>query len=170
LPLSDDPYNQRRTSAWSSATSIAAGLLVLLDPVRVIRDEQKLERTLAREESPTSCAMLREAERLFQHAADNETAARSPRSHILTFLGTVGLGLILAYVLQEPSSAAMNTTIGAFLGQFMIETRPTVAATRLQSYRQGELGPPPPSSSLLSLTVAPMLLGNAYGLAVGGIF
>ncbi len=171
LPFSDDFYGQRKASAWNSATSVAAGLLVLIDPLLVIRDHRRLEALLAADPSP-GCATLAAAERLLVHAAGSEEGARGPRAHILGALTTVGLGLVLGYALQRPESAAINTTIGVFLSEIMIASRPMVALTRLQRYRSGDLSvsTPAPAAGGLSLGLAPLRLDSGYGAALSGAF
>ena len=170
LPFADDFEGQRRASAWNSATSVAAGLLVLIDPLRVIRDHRRLEALLAADPSP-GCATLAAAEQLLVHAAGSEEGARGPRAHILGALTTVGLGLVLGYALQRPESAAINTTIGVFLSEIMIASRPLVAVTRLQRYRSGDLGTAttPPAAGL-ALGLVPLRLDSGYGAALSGTF
>jgi hypothetical protein len=171
LPFADDFEGQRRASAWNSATSVAAGLLILIDPLLVIRDHRRLEALLAADPS-ASCATLAAAEKLLGHAAGSEQSARGPRAHILGALTTVGLGLVLGYALQRPESAAINTTIGVFLSEIMIASRPTVAMTRLQRYRSGDLSvstAAPPAGGL-SLGVVPLRLDSGYGAALSGAF
>lgn len=170
LPFADDFEGQRRGSAWNSATSVAAGLLVLIEPLLVMRDQRRLEALLAADPSP-SCATLAAAERLLVHAATSEQGARTARAHALSALTTVGLGLVLGYALQRPESAAINTTIGIFLGEIMIASRPTVATLRLQRYRSGELdGPPPADGGGLKVGVVPLRLDSGYGAALAGAF
>ena len=170
LPFADDFEGQRRASAWNSATSVAAGLLVLIDPLRVIRDHRRLEALLAADPSP-GCATLAAAEQLLVHAAGSEEGARGPRAHILGALTTVGLGLVRGYALQRPESAAINTTIGVFLSEIMIASRPLVAVTRLQRYRSGDLGTAttPPAAGL-ALGIVPLRLDSGYGAALSGTF
>lgn len=170
LPFADDFEGQRKASAWNSATSVAAGLLVLIDPLLVIRDHRRLEALLAADPS-AGCATLAAAEQLLVHAAGSEQSARGPRAHILGALTTVGLGLVLGYALQRPESAAINTTIGVFLSEIMIASRPTVAVTRLQRYRSGDLSDSaaPPTGGL-SLGIVPLRLDSGYGAALSGAF
>lgn len=169
LPFADDFEGQRRASAWNSATSVAAGLLVLIEPLLVMRDHRRLEALLAADPHP-GCATLAAAEKLLVHAASSEQGARTARAHALSALTTVGLGLVLGYALQRPESAAINTTIGIFLGEIMIASRPTVATLRLQRYRSGELDAPPPAAGGLTVGVVPLRLDSGYGAALAGAF
>jgi hypothetical protein len=164
LPFSSDPQGQRTESAFNSATSLAAALLVLIGPVPIIRAQQRLEAQLAH--GPADCAVLVTAEQTLVRAAASQSGARGARAHILSFFSSVGLGLILGYGLQRPQSAAINTTLGIILGELMIATTPTGAIHSLAHYRSGDLGSAAPPT--LHLGGAPAPLANGYGLAVGG--
>lgn len=170
-PLSSNPEGQRIASAWNSATSLAAALLVLIDPLQVIRDKNRMEALLATPNPAQSeCALLIKAEQLLKHAANNEASARGARSHIISTLTTVGLGVVLAYALKQPDSAVTSTPIGIFLGELMLASRPIVAVRRLQSYRSGDLSMPAVPPFNLSLGVAPLAVDSGYGAAVTGAF
>lgn len=171
LPFSSEPDKQRIASAWNSSTSIAAALLVLIEPLQVIRDKNRLEALLTpATPAPPDCAVLARAEQLLKHAASSETGARSTRAHVLSALTTVGLGLVLGYGLKQPDSAATNTTIGILLGELMIASRPTVAVQRLRSYRSGDLTIPPRPAGGLSVGLAALPVSSGYGAAVSGAF
>lgn len=170
LPFSANPDGQRIASIWNSSTSIAAGLLVLIGPLQVIRDKNRLEALLAPARPQSDCAVLSHAEQLLKHAARSETGARSARAHIISALSAVGVGLVLGYGLKQADSAATNTTIGILLGELMIASRPTVAVQRLQSYRSGDLSIPPPPVGGFSVGLAPLLISSGYGAAVSGAF
>lgn len=171
LPFSSNPEGQRIASAWNSSTSVAAGLLVLIDPLLVMRDKNRMEALLAPSAQPqSSCAVLMKAEKLLQHAADNERSARGARAHILSSLTTVGLGLVLAYALKQPDSAVTNTPIGILLGELMIASRPLLAVDRLRSYRSGDLSIVSPPAGGFSIGVTPLALNSGYGAAVSGAF
>lgn len=171
LPLSSDPQGQRISSTFSSATALAAALVALIEPLRVIADKRRLDRLLA--ESPARlhpCAVLAEAERLLAHAAANEHGARGPRARLFGFFTTVGLGLIHGYALNRPESAVTSTVIGIFLSQFMIVTRPTTAIRRLERYRRGDLSEAEPPAPILSVSATVSPIGSSYGLALAGVF
>ncbi len=171
VPFYSDPGQQVTASAWNSATSAAASLLVLTGPMPIIRDEQRLERLLARPPLPGQrCAVLAEAERLLKRAADSELSARSARSHIIGIFTTIGLGLVLGYALQRPDSAATNTTIGLVLNELMIASRPTVGIRGLESYRNGTLIAVTPPPFVVDLHLAPTRIADGYGVAVGSAF
>lgn len=171
VPLSSDPQGQRISSAWSSATSLTAAVVAIIDPLRAIADQRRLDRLLAQSPArPARCALLAEAERLLTHAAANEQTARGARAHLFGFFTTVGLGLIHGYVLQRPESAATSTLIGTLLGQFMIGTRPTTAIRRLESYRLGELSESAPPAPTRSVGATVNSLGHSYGVALAGVF
>ena len=171
LPISSNPQGQRIASAWNSSTSVAAALLLLIDPLQVIRDKNRLETLLAQTPSPqSSCAVLMKAEQLLKHAADNERSARSARAHIISSLTTVGLGLVLAYALKQPDSAVTSTPIGIFIGELMMASRPLVAVRRLQSYRSGDLSITSPPTGGFSLGLTPLALNTGYGAAISGAF
>lgn len=170
LPFSANPDGQRIASIWNSSTSIAAGLLVLIEPLQVIRDKNRLEALLAPARPQSDCAVLSRAEQLLQHAARSETGARSARAHIISALSAVGVGLVLGYGLKQADSAATNTTIGILLGELMIASRPTVAVQRLQRYRSGDLSIPPPPVGGFSVGLAPLPISSGYGAAVSGAF
>ena len=170
-PIAEDKHGQLISSSWNSATSVVAALNVLIDQLRVVGDQHKLEALLAAPHPAAErCAVVAKAEKLFIHAADNEKSARSPRAHILSFLSTVGLGLIFGYALQRPESAAINTGIGVVLSELMIATRPTLAMQRLERYRSGELELTAPPPSVLSWSVVPNFTSTSYGAAWAGAF
>ncbi len=169
LPLSSTPEKQRIASAWNSSTSVAAALLLLIDPLQVIRDKNRLESLLA-QAPQSSCAVLMKAEQLLKHAADNERGARSARAHIISSLTTVGLGLVLAYALKQPDSAVTSTPIGIFIGELMMASRPLLAVRRLQSYRSGDLSLTSPPTGGFSLGLTPLALNSGYGAAISGAF
>jgi hypothetical protein len=163
VPLSSDPEGQKISSAWSSATSAAASLVSIIDPLRVMADHRRLERLLASSAGRDPCTVLADAERLLAHAAANEQSAHGARAR--------SLSLILGYGLKRPDSAPTNATAGIFISQLGIETRPTTAAQRLQRYRSGELdAPPPPVEDKPTLSASLSVQGGAYGLALGGTF
>ena len=170
LPLSSNPENQRIASAWNSSTSVAAALLLLIDPLQVIRDKNKMEALLAQPAAQSSCAVLMKAEQLLKHAADNERGARGARAHIISSLTTVGLGVILAYALKQPDSAVTSTPIGIFIGELMMASRPLLAVRRLQGYRSGDLSLTSPPASGFSLGLTPLALNSGYGAAISGAF
>lgn len=173
VPFYDDPRPQYTTSAWNSATSVAASLLVLTGPMPILRDEKRLERRFqnaSRNDPAQDCAVLLEAEQLLQRAAANEASARSAQSHLLGTLTTIGLGLILGYALNRPDSAAMSTTIGIVLDELSIASRPTVGIRRLESYKSGTLTAITPPTFVPLMGLAPIRLTNGYGLALGGVF
>lgn len=169
VPLSDDVSGQMKESAWNTATALGAAVLMMIEPLRVRSDQQKLERLLARSEHQSdSCALLKEAERLFRHVADSETNSRGALMHLGNFAVNVGLGLVLGYGLKRPDSAGMNTMIGTVLGELMIVTRPTLAARRLASYRSGELSSASQKEPLFNLVPAP--IPGGITLALTGAF
>lgn len=173
VPLSDDP-KQRVASIWSSANAAGGALLNLIQPMRVVTAQRRLEKLIA--QTPPAeqrCAQLREAERLFALAANNESGARSPISHLSSILSNIGLGLIQAYVVKRPDSAATSLPLGIVVGELLIWTRPQVAARRLASYRAGDLSAPPPRKwyQLTSLPVpVPLAVDGGQGLALAGTF
>jgi hypothetical protein len=175
VPFADDPRYQYTTSAWNSATSLGAALLVLTGPVPILRDAKRLERLAAaapagEAEPAASCALVAEAERLLQRAADNEAGARSARSHLIGTLSTIGVGLILGYALDRPDAAAQSTAIGIVLGELYIFSRPTIGIRRLESYKSGELAAITPPTFVLPISLAPVRLGDGYGIAAVGAF
>lgn len=168
VPLSDDP-GKRVDAIWSSSTSIAGGLQNLIEPLLVMRDHRQAEELVARAAAVSGeprCRLLREAELRLEHAAKSETSAKGPFARIGGALINVGLGLVLAYGLKRPASAAQNTTIGLLVTQVMIEARPTEAIRRLERYRAGDLGGgSQPSRVVLSPLFAPTNDGLSVGLA-----
>lgn len=167
VPLSDDP-NKRIDAIWSSATSIAGGLQNLIEPLLVIRDHRWTEELVARAaavEGEPRCGFLREAERRLEHAAKSEASARGPRARIGGAVINIALGLVLAYGLKRPNSAAQNTTIGLLVTQVMIAVRPTEAIRRLERYKAGELSGSEPSRVALSPLFTPTSEGLSVGLA-----
>lgn len=167
VPLSDDP-NKRIDAIWSSSTSIAGGLQNLIEPLLVMRDYRRAEELVARAAAVSGeprCALLREAERRLEHAAKSETSARAPFARISGAVINVALGLVLAYGLKRPASAAQNTTIGMLVTQLMIAARPTEAIRRLERYRAGDLDLV--SSAPSQVTLAPLFTPTSEGLSVG---
>ncbi len=170
-PFADDKRGQLISSSFNSVSSTLGGINVLIDPLRVIHDQHKLEALLAQPvPDDQRCAVVAKAEKLFIHVADNEAGARSARAHILGFLGTVGLGLILGYGFKRAESAAINTSIGVALSELMIFTRPTTAIRSLERYRMGELEVSAPPPSVLSWSIVPNLTSTTYGAAWAGTF
>lgn len=166
VPLSDDP-RKRVDAIWSSSTALAGGLQNLIEPLRVMRDHRRTEELVAQAAAVSGeprCRLLREAELRLEHAAKSEASARGPLARIGGALINVTLGLVLAYGLKRPDSAAQNTTIGLLVTQVMIEARPTEAIRRLERYRTGDLGGSEPSRVVLSPLFAPTGEG---GLSVG---
>lgn len=168
VPLSDDVPGQMKESAWNSATAVGAAVLMMIEPLRVRSDQQQLERLLAKSAQPESCAVLKEAERLFAHVAESEINSRGALMHLGNFAVNVGLGLVLGYGLKRPDSAGMNTMIGTVLGELMIVTRPTLAARRIASYRSGELSVASQKEPLFNLVPAP--IPGGVTLALTGAF
>jgi hypothetical protein len=174
LPLSSDPQ-QRTDAIYSSASSLFGALVVLIEPLRVIRQQRRLEtllRAAGTTAAPERCALLESAERLLAAAAESEASAHGPLSHIGGVLFNLGLGLGLAYGLHRPDSAAVNTTVGILLGELMIATRPSLAVERWASYRQGELSRSHRSSAIsgLSLLALPVRSGDGLALALSGAY
>lgn len=173
VPLSDDP-KQRVASIWSSASAAGGALLNLIQPMRVVTAQRRVEKLLA--QTPPAeqrCAQLAAAERLFAQAASNESGARSPISHLSSILSNVGLALLQAYAVNRPDSAATSLPLGILIGELLIWTRPQVAVRRLASYRAGDLSPPPPRKwyQLTALPVPlPLAIDGGQGLALSGTF
>lgn len=167
VPLGND-RRQNLDAAWNSAKALGASMLVLIEPLQVVRDQRRLEQMLAATEQPElRCVQLAHAERLLAHAARSEGRA----THILNHLGTlalnIGLGMALGYGLDRPASAAMGVALGTAIGEVMMATRPQLAVRRLASYRAGNLHASEPPSSL-TVGVFPTPLGSGYGVAMAG--
>lgn len=150
VPTSDDP-RKRVDAIWSSSTSVAGALLMIIEPLSVMKDRKRFDRLMAApaqpapEQSPQvspRCRMLAQAEALMTHAALSEAGAKRTFSHFSSLVVNVGLGLALGYGLKRPETAAQNTTIGIVVSELMIASRPTVAAERLELYRAGRLDAP----------------------------
>lgn len=174
VPVSDDP-GKRIDAIWSSSTAAAGAILAVVQPLLVLRDVRQAEQLIAGAgagAAGTGCQVLAEVERRLERAALNEAGARSAFSHISSAAINVALGLVLAYGLKRPSSAAMNTTIGLLISEVMIVTRPTEAVSRLERYRAGDLTAPPPSRISLAPAVAPLGADQGRGalLSLAGTF
>ena len=89
--------------------------------------------------------------------------------HVGNFAINIGIGLVLAYGLNRPDSAPMNTVVGTLLGELMIVTRPTLASRWLTSYRNGDLTLTR-TGLIPFLSAAPTVLPGGYGFAIGGAF
>lgn len=167
VPLSDDVPGQTRESAWNTATALGAAVVMMIEPLRVGYEQRQLERLVAQQTD--GCAVLKEAERLFARVAESETSARGALMHVGNFAINIGIGLVLAYGLNRPDSAPMNTVVGTLLGELMIVTRPTLASRRLASYRSGDLSLSR-TGLIPFLSAAPTLLPGGYGFAISGAF
>ena len=110
------------------------------------------------------CKLLFEAERLLAHAAKSEEGARSVTAHLFNIGTSLALGLIMAYALQRPSAAPINMTMGLFIGEMGINTRPTHASRSLERYRQGVLTAAPPPGFL---NIFPSVSASATETRVG---
>lgn len=171
VPLSHDPL-QPVASIWSSATAVSGALLNLIQPMRVITAQRRVEKLL-RDPVPAEgrCAQLREAERLFAFAANNERGARSAMSHLSGFISVIGLGLIEAYAVKRPDSAATSLPLGILVTELLIWTRPQVAVRRFASYQAGDLSPPKPRKWYQFTAIPmPLPLSGGQGFALGGVF
>ena len=169
VPLSGDP-RQYVESAFNTGTSLLAALLVVIPPIGVIRDQQRMERLLLQQGTgDVRCTVLAESERLLLHAADSQERARNALAHIGNVAVNLGLGLVLGYGLDRPQGAAVNTSIGIVLGELMIATRPRQAARHLESYRVGNLRPE--SEALTApFLVTPLRISSGYGVAISSNF
>jgi hypothetical protein len=185
VPISSDP-NKRIDAIWSSSTAIAGALQNLIEPLRVMRHHRRTEELVSAlgglggsaglggpgdaAESARRCQTLGEVERRLELAAKSETSARGPFAHIGGAVINVALGLVLAYGLKRPDTAASNTTIGLIVTELIIATRPTEAVRRLERYRAGDLDlrAPAPSTVELSPLIAPRSDGLSVGVA--GLF
>jgi len=169
VPLSSDP-RQYVESAFNSGTSALAGLLVVIRPVGVIRDQQRMEKLLVQQGTgEVRCTVLAESERLLLHAAESQQSARNALAHIGNVAVNLGLGLVLGYGLDRPQGAAVNTSIGIVLGELMIATRPLQAARGLESYRVGNLRPESETQTP-PLWVTPLRISSGYGVAISSNF
>ena len=169
VPLSGDP-RQYVESAFNSGPSALAGLLVVIRPVGVIRDQQRMEKLLVQQGTgEVRCTVLAESERLLLHAAESQQSARNALAHIGNVAVNLGLGLVLGYGLDRPQGAAVNTSIGIVLGELMIATRPLQAARGLESYRVGNLRPEPETQTP-PLWVTPLRISSGYGVAISSNF
>jgi hypothetical protein len=167
VPLSNDP-RQPLDAAWNSAKALGASMLVLIEPLQVVRDQRRLEEMIARGPAVEGyCAQLAYAERLFTHAARSEGRAGHVLNHLGTLALNVGLGIVLGYGFDRPASAAMGVALGTAIGEVMMATRPQLAVRRLESYRAGDLHRSEPPSAL-SLGAFPTQMGSGYGVAVAG--
>ena len=169
VPLSSDP-RQYVESAFNTGTSLLAALLVVIPPIGVIRDQQRMERLLLQQGTgDVRCTVLAESERLLLHAADRQESARNALAHIGNVAVNVGLGLVLGYGLDRPQGAAVNTSVGIVLGELMIATRPRQALRSLERYRIGNLQPESETLTM-PLSVTPLLMRSGYGVAVSSNF
>ncbi len=169
VPLSSDP-RQYVESAFNTGTSLLAALLVVIRPIGVIRDQQRMERLLLQQGTgDVRCTVLAESERLLLHAADSQESARNALAHIGNVAVNVGLGLVLGYGLDRPQGAAVNTSVGIVLGELMIATRPRQALRSLERYRIGNLQPESETLTM-PLSVTPLLMRSGYGVAVSSNF
>ncbi len=168
VPLSNDP-RQPLDAAWNSAKALGASMLVLIEPLQVVRDQRRLEELIARDTTAEDrCAQLAQTERLLTHAARSEGRATHVLNHLGTLAVNVGLGLALGYGFNRPDSAAMGVALGTTIGEIMMATRPQLAVRRLASYRAGDLHRSEPPSPLSLGVFATQLGSSGYGVAVAG--
>ena len=167
VPLARDA-RQNLDAAWNSAKALGASMLVLIEPLQVVRDQRRLEELLAAGDRPEQrCAQLAQAERLLAHAARSEGRATHVLNHLGSLALNIGLGMALGYGLDRPASAAMGVALGTAIGEVMMATRPMLAVRRLERYRAGDLHLSEPPSGM-SLAAFPTQLGSGYGVAVAG--
>jgi hypothetical protein len=155
-----------RRDYYVGAFGSAVGLTVaLVAPPKVIHDQRWLERRISSARAGTdTCALLAEAERLLLRDAAFERFGQSWVIHAGNFAFNLGLGLILALWFHHFRAAAINTVVGATIGEIQINTQPTPLGPLLERYREARLGSATPSR--MSWSIAPLAVERGFGASL----
>ncbi|WP_394834799.1 hypothetical protein LVJ94_50715 [Pendulispora rubella] len=145
---------------WSGVSLLPAAILLLF-PLRVMRDARSLDAT-----APADCEALARAEALLERDADQEAAGIAWYSHAVAIGFNVGLGASLGYALDDWGNNALSAGIGIALSELQILTQPTGALRARERYRAGALEAAPAPRAWLS----PLVLPHTRGIAVAARF
>ncbi len=145
-----------------AGASFVGVITAIAMPPKVLADHRWWKRRLAH--SPAGedpCALLSDAERLLLRDAEAERKARSPVIHAGNMIFNIGIGALLGFVFDRWTAAAVNTFVGAAVGEIVIATNPTESIETLRHYRAGLLGPVPrPFPLQFSVGVRPLQGGG----------
>jgi len=168
--LAAHDQDQRRDDYLGAAASFVGLAVLLVSPLKVMRDQRWLERRLARAPAGVDpCALLADAERLLIRDAAAEAFGKGPLVHAGAFIFNLGLGLVLGAGFGHWNSAAITSLVGIAISEIQIVSQPNGALRTLQRYRRANLGPPARWRPY-HLGLAPIAGPDHIGLMIGGAF
>ncbi|MDB4996360.1 MAG: hypothetical protein JWM74_3792, partial [Myxococcaceae bacterium] len=140
--LTDDRADRvDRIIAGSSSLTLPAAMLI--DPLRVVSDQPKLEVLLDAVDwrrGGMECLVLGRAEDFLVRDADDEHRHARFSSHLLGIGYNIGVALVLGLGLGHWRAAILNGVGGILISEARLLTQPTGAVSALERYRAGDLG------------------------------
>jgi hypothetical protein len=175
----------RVDSIIAAAKSLFIPAVLVVQPIRAMRDAEKVDRVAdefalpGRQGQVASCVPLRRAEELLVDAAEDEALATRWVAQIVVIGGNVAVGAVQAFGLGHWGGAAVGTFGGIAVGEVQILTHPTGALDALEPYSNGHLGnrPTPLAWSVAPFAPppvapfgAPLAAAPAWGAALRATF
>ena len=136
---------------------------LLVTPLKVMGDEERLEESKAETPGADPCVSLARAEELLIRDAANEAEGRSLLFHGGNVVVNAGIFFIIGAGLGHWTSATISLLTGVATGEIMILTQPVGAFTALQEYRSGVLTAPTAGSRM---AVLPLVARKASGVVL----
>jgi hypothetical protein len=133
---------------------------MLIDPLRVVSDQPKLEVLLDAVDwrrGGMECLVLGRAEQFLVRDSADEHRHASFTSHLLGIGYNLGVALVLGRGLGPWRAALLNGVGGIVVSEARRLTQPTGAVSALERYRAGDLG-----DSALSARPVSLGLGLAF--------
>jgi hypothetical protein len=140
------------------------GLLPLvITPLKVMGDEERLAASKADTSGADLCVSLAWAEELLIRDAANEAEGRSLLFHGGNVVVNAGIFFLIGAGFGHWTSATISLLTGVATGEIMIFTQPVGALRALQEYRSGDLPSPP---TAFRMAVVPLVARNASGIVL----
>ena len=136
---------------------------LVVTPLKVMRDEERLEEPKADTPEADPCVALARAEELLVRDAANEAEGRSLLFHGGNVVVNAGIFLVIGAGFGHWTSAIISLLTGVATGEIMILTQPTGALNALHAYRRGDLASP---TAKVRIVVVPLVAKSASGVVL----
>jgi hypothetical protein len=136
---------------------------LVVTPLKVMRDEGRLDELEAETLRADPCVALARAEELLNRDAANEAQGRSLLFHGGNVVVNAGIFLIIGAGFGHWTSATISLLTGIATGEIMIFTQPVGALKALRHYRHGDLGSSPDG---IRIGLAPLIAKDGSGMVL----
>jgi hypothetical protein len=136
---------------------------LVVTPLKVMADDQRLEASAAEALGPDPCVSLARAEEMLIRDAANEAEGRSLLFHGGNVVVNAGVFFVIGAGFGHWTSATISLLTGVATGEIMIFTQPIGALKALQAYRGGQLAS---STAAVRIAIVPLVVRNASGVVL----